>query len=68
MLPDAFFYIVCCPYIEFFYILCPREESNFQLRFRKPLLYPFNYEGLPSILLLQSQPVQIRYLLPSDIR
>lgn len=25
---------------------CPQEESNLQLRFRKPLFYPLNYEGL----------------------
>ncbi len=26
-------------------LLCPREESNLELRLRSPQLYPFNYRG-----------------------
>ena len=24
---------------------CPRQDSNLRSRFRKPMLYPLNYEG-----------------------
>ena len=31
--------------LAFPFPLCPRVESNHELRLRSPQLYPFNYEG-----------------------
>ena len=46
--------------------MCPQKESNLHQRFRKPSLYPFNYEGMT--LMRRRQDLNLQVLADAGFR